>query len=159
MSAKSEKKKKSTMVYLNRENVKQAKLLNLNISQIAGSALEYVLKHSEFQPVYTEIVLLQQDINRVKTDISMKKHEIGELESRLVQLEQRKNILDNQLSISQRDTRIAKLFAQLRDIAATYNYNIDKVLHEGRQVIKSLAEEGIEYTRKDLEVFIERIRS
>ena len=47
MSSKGVKKKKSTMVYLNKKHVAEAKLLNLNISQIAGSALEYVLKHSE----------------------------------------------------------------------------------------------------------------
>jgi len=153
------KEKKSTMLYLNQKDVEMAKRLKLNISQIAGSALEYVLKHSELQPVYTEIILLNQDIKRLKMENDVKTNEIKEIGARIIELEQKRKILENQLEISQRDTRIAKLFAELRDISSTYNYNMDKVWIASRDIRGALSKEGIDYDMGQLDAFVKRIQS
>jgi len=119
--------KKGTMLSLDEDLVEQAKSLNINMSNVMNTTLQYLIEGSSLQPVRTDLLLTTQDIKRVRDAIDERVLELEGLKYRLEQLLLLETELSIRLAAADRDTALAKGFEQLRSMIVTRVSN-DEIL-------------------------------
>ena len=111
--------KKGTMLNLDAEMVEQAKLLGINMSNVMNVTLKYLLEGSSLQPTRTDLLLVEQDIARVRNELTLRNLEIHGLIARLERLLVEQSQLTSAVRDADKDTALAKVLEKIRSLMVT----------------------------------------
>lgn len=153
-----DKEKKGTMLSLEKDLVETAKRLGLNMSQIMNATLKFVIENGTLQPVYTELFLVECDIERIESEIAKYGELVENLDNRREELVMIKADLEKQVQRALRDTEVAKLYQQLGDLCKAKRYNIEECWDATEDIRAQLAKHGLSYNKEGFKDLVQRFR-
>ena len=146
--------KRQTTINIDEVIIEKAKLMGVNMSQVASLALAHVLNTGTFQPLQVELTLVNmriKDLEDLKTSYMTRSKELGVEIARLQSIKSRILLL---IQEAEKDTEIAKLFQELLDICKAREFDESKAWNDSEDIREKLNAFGIEYDYVSFSLYV-----
>jgi len=153
------KEKKGTMLSLEITLVDRAKKLGLNMSQIMNETLRHIINTGAFQPVHTQLVLINADIERIDNEIKTYDELLENLKFRREELVTESNQLDGALSEDSTKTTEAQLYQRINDVVKANEFNAAAAWADTEDLREQLKSHGVDYTYREFKTLVSRLKT
>lgn len=151
--------KKGTMLSLEVKLVDKAKKLGLNMSQIMNETLRHIIKTGAFQPVHTQLVLVNADIEKIDNEIKTNEELIENLKFRREELVSEATTLDEALGEDTSNTTVAQIYQRINDIVKANEFNAAAAWADTEDLRDQLKAHGVDYTYREFKNVVARLRT
>jgi len=152
-------KKRQTMLSLEENLVEQAKALRINMSHLMTETLRHVLDTRVFLPSRSELILTEAAIRKLSVLIPETENELLMMKSQLREMEASRAGIIDIIYQEGRDTNVAGLFQQLKDVIKAHKYDKDEAYKDSIEILSKLSQYNITYDERTFGLLVDRLRS